>query len=390
MTADDVVEAFRRRAGGLPRDLIRAPGRINLLGEHTDYNDGFVLPAAIDRHVLVAAAPRDDPWLHVASLTVGEEVVLPAGDPEAPAAPPWARYIQGVAGQLVRAGVTLRGVTAVLGGDLPIGAGVSSSAALEVAVALTLLAAAGATLDRREIALLAQRAEVEFVGVRCGIMDQFTVALARPGHALFLDCRSLEFAYVPVPEALALVVCDTGVRRTLGDSDYNTRRRECEEAVRLLRRDLPEARALRDVDADHLVLVDRLPDPLRRRARHVVTENQRVREAVTALRRADAATLGRLLAASHTSLRDDFEVSVPALEAMVSAASRAPGCYGARLVGAGFGGAALAFVEQGAVRSFLAAAAEGYRAATGREGVFHVCATAGGAEVTTVGRARAF
>ncbi len=375
-------QVFRQRFGGAPGYLVRAPGRVNLIGEHTDYNDGFVLSAAINRHVVIAVAPADVPSLRFYSLTFDQEVTIPTDRPEAPAAPPWARYVQGVAGELRRAGMPLRGAAAVVGGDLPIGAGLSSSAALEVGAALALLAVAGGVIDRREVALLAQRAEVGFVGVRCGIMDQFTVALAQPGHAFFLDCRSQEYTHVPLPEPFVLVVCDTGVRRALGESGYNERRRECEEAVGLLRRFKSEIRALRDLSPDDLALADRLPERLRRRVRHVVTENRRVREAVDALRRADGAALGRLLAGSHASLRDDYEVSVPALEAMVIAAVAAPGCLGARLVGAGFGGAVLALVERPAAAVFIEETAAAYRAATRREGTFLACEVTGGAAVT--------
>ena len=377
-----VDQAFRERFRQLPRYHVRAPGRVNLIGEHTDYNDGFVLPAAIDRFVVIAAAPADGRVLHLHSLTFGEEVLLPVDHPEAPAGPPWARYIQGVAGELRRVGVPLRGLRAVVDGDLPIGAGLSSSAALEVAAALTLLEVAPAALNRREVALLAQRAEVEFVGVRCGIMDQFTVALARPGHALFLDCRTLVYSHVPLPESLVLIVCDTGVRRALGDSAYNERRRECEEAVRSLRLLRPDIRALRDLGPSDLALVDRLPERLQRRTRHVVTENQRVGDAVAALRREDPETLGKLLAASHASLRDEFDVSVPEVEAMVAAATAAPGCRGARLVGAGFGGAVLAVVDRPAAGAFVVSAAAAYQARAGRAGSFLICESVGGAEVT--------
>jgi galactokinase len=382
MNAADPGAVFRERFGRPPQFRVRAPGRVNLIGEHTDYNEGFVLPAAIDRYVVVAAQATGEETLRFLSLAhAGEEIRLPADRPKDPAVPAWGRYVQGVAGELIRAGVALRGVAAVVGGDLPIGAGLSSSAALEVAVALTLLEAAGQSRERREIALQAQRAEVEFVGVRCGIMDQFTVALARAGHALFLDCRTLAHTYVPLPEGLALVVCDTGVPRTLDDSAYNTRRWECEEAVRQLQRTRPEIRALRDLTAQDLALVEGLPAPLHRRARHVMTENERVHAAVAALRRGDGPALGRLLAASHQSLRDDFEVSVPALEQMVAAAAAAPGCLGARLVGAGFGGAVLALVERSTAAAFVAAAAAAYRGTAVRDGSYLVCAAVGGAEV---------
>ncbi len=375
--------AFRRRFRGEPQILCRAPGRVNIIGEHTDYNQGLVLPTAIDRYVFVAASPSAKPLLRVYAADLDEDVALPADRPQAPPVPRWALYVQGVAWELVRAGVRLRGMTAAVGGDLPVGAGLSSSAALEVAVALALLAVAGVHLERRQVALLAQRAEEEFVGVRCGIMDQFASALSRPGCALFLDCRSLEYSHVPLPPSLVLVVCDTGVRRALQDSAYNQRRRECEEAAALLGRIRPQMCTLRDLELEDLPLLEGLPPPLGRRARHVVTENRRVREAVAALREGNAAALGALLDAAHASLRDDFAVSIPELEAMKAAADSAPGCMGARLVGAGFGGAVLALVQRAAATAFVAAAADAYRASSGREGAFLVCEAAGGAEVTT-------
>lgn len=374
------------RFGAPPHYHIRAPGRVNLIGEHTDYNEGFVLPAAVDRYVVIAAAPADDRVIRLLSTAFSGEASLPADRPEAATVPPWARYVQGVALELRRAGVVLCGLHGVIGGDLPVGAGLSSSAALEVGTALALLAAAGADRDRREIATLSRRAEEEFVGVRCGIMDQFTVALARRGHALFLDCRTLESDYLPLPAALALVVCDTGVRRALGDSAYNVRRRECDEAVERLRAVRPDVRALRDLGPQDLDVAAGLPDPLRRRVRHVAMENARVRAAVAALRRGEAGALGRLLDSSHASLRDDFEVSTPELEAMVEAARSAPGCLGARLVGAGFGGSVLALVERAAAPAFVAAARDAYRRTIQREGTFLVCEAAGAAAVTTVDR----
>ncbi|MDQ7851109.1 MAG: galactokinase [Armatimonadota bacterium] len=382
-TAEALRSSFRRRFQAEPEILCRAPGRVNIIGEHTDYNQGLVLPAAIDRYVFVAARRCAGPVLHWYAADLDEEVILPADRPQAPPAPRWARYIQGVAGELLRAGVRLHGMMAAVGGDLPAGAGLSSSAALEVAVALALLAVAAVHLERRQVALLAQRAEVEFVGVRCGIMDQFAAALSSPGCALFLDCRSLEYRHVPLPPSLVLVVCHTGVRRALQDSAYNQRRQECEEAAALLRRIRPQIRSLRDLDLDDLPLLEGLPYPLGRRARHVVTENRRVREAMAALERADVAALGGLLAASHASLRDDFAVSIPELEAMKAAADAAPGCLGARLVGAGFGGAVLALVQRAAATAFVGAAAAAYQASTGREGAYLVCEAAGGAEVRT-------
>jgi len=378
-------QTVRARFGAEATFHVQAPGRVNLIGEHTDYNEGFVLPAAINRYVRLAAHPTTAPALRFYAVYFDEEIALSADHPDRDRIPGWGRYVQGTAAVLHQAGVRLRGMNGVVGGDLPIGAGVSSSAAVEVATALALLRAGGTTRSPREIALLAQRAEVEFVGVRCGVMDQLTVALARAGHVLFLDCRTLATDYVPLPPSVVLVVCDTGVRRSLALSAYNERREECARAVEGLQRLRPTIAALRDIMPEDLPLLERLPEPLRRRARHVVTENGRVLDATAALRRGDLGAVGTLLRASHASLRDDFEVSVPALEAMVSAAERAPGCVGARMTGAGFGGAAVALVERTAIDAFVASAGAAYERASGRAGTLLVCEPAGSAEVLGAG-----
>ncbi len=372
---------FRARFGTTAAFHVQAPGRVNLIGEHTDYNEGFVLPAAIDRYIRLAVRPTSESALRFYAIHFDEEITLSADHPDRGRVPAWGRYIQGIAVALREAGVRLRGATGAVGGNLPIGAGLSSSAAVEVAAAVALLHAGEAARPLREIALLAQRAEAEFVGVRCGVMDQLTVALARPGHALFLDCRTLATEHVALPPPVVLVVCDTGVRRSLISSAYNERRDECARAVEHLRRLRPNITALRDLAPDDLPLIECLPEPLRRRTRHVVTEDARVLDAVAALRRGDLDTVGTLLRASHASLRDDYEVSIPALEAMVSAAEGAPGCVGARLTGAGFGGAVLALVDRTAVDAFVDTTSSAYQRASGMPGTLIVCEAASGAEV---------
>ena len=374
---------LRARYGLSPAVVVRAPGRVNLIGEHTDYSEGFVLPAATDAALWAAAAPLPEPVIRAVSTAEAEETVVSAAAPHAGPMPPWGRYLQGMAVVVAEAGVPLGGLALALDGDLPVGAGLSSSAALEIAAGLAFLACAGRALDRRTLARLAQRAEVEHVGVRCGIMDQLAVTLARAGHLLLIDCRSLAVEPVPLPAQAVLVVCDTAVPRRLGESGYNTRREEVEAATRALAAGRPGVRSLRDLGLRDLPLVHALPAPLDRRARHVVTENARVLEAVQALRRGDLAAVGTLLRASHRSLRDDFEVSTPELEAMVAAAQESPGCLGARLVGAGFGGAALALVVRGREGAFVEAAEAGYRRRTGRSGRFLVTGAAAGAEVLT-------
>jgi galactokinase len=373
---------LRLRFGVSARYHVTAPGRVNLIGEHTDYNEGFVLPAAIDRAVRLAAAPLGESVLRVWSSQFNEAIAIPLHRLEEPALPAWARYLQGVAIELAREGVGLRGTAAVVDGDLPRASGLSSSAALEIAGALAFAGTAGASIDPRRLALLAQRAEVEFVGVRCGIMDQLSVLMGRAGHALLIDCRSLDVSPVPMPDHLLLVVCDTGVQRALGGSGYNQRRVECEEALRRLQAARPIG-SLRDLTPADLPLVERLPEPLGRRVRHVITENERVREAAEHLRAGEGAAAGRLLDASHASLRTDFEVSSPELDAMVGAA-RAAGALGARLTGAGFGGAAIALVAGSAVAAFLESVAEGYTRSVGRLGTFMVCHPADGARLRAV------
>lgn len=370
---------FRERFGRPPEVLARGPGRVNLIGEHTDYNDGLVLPACIDRHVTIAAAANRDGLLRLHAEAFGETVEIRTDTPGGARLDGWGRYPQGVAMRLAARGIALCGMDGVIATSLPIGSGLSSSAALEVAVCLALEHAAGVTLAPRERALLCHRAEVEFVGVPCGVMDQFAVSLCRAGHALFLDCRSLETHHIPLPGDVVLAVCDTGVRRSLHGSAYVDRRRECEEAVRLLRARRPEITALRDLAPDDLPLVEALPAPLRNRARHVVTENARVIATARALEGGDAAALAEIFRASHRSLRDDYAVSVPELDAMAEAALASPGCLAARMTGAGFGGAVVALVRAEDQTRFLETVAAGYRARTARTGECFISRVAGGA-----------
>ncbi len=379
--ADDAVAAaFAARFGVPPSGIARAPGRVNLIGEHTDYNDGLVLPAAIDRHVRIAARPTPGGVIRVVASLYGEAAEFPAADPGRPVLPPWARYLQGVAVQMAGRGIRLRGLDALIAADLPAGAGLSSSAALEVAGALVLEHASGHPLPPRERALLCRAAEVEFVGVPCGIMDQFAATLCRRGHALFVDCRSLETHHIPLPRDLALAVCDTGVPRSLAASAYARRRQECDAAVQALRQAGLPVRSLRDLTTDDLPAVERLADPLRRRARHVVTENARVVETARLLEGGQVQGLREVFQASHRSLRDDYEVSCPELDAMAEAALDAPGCLAARMTGAGFGGAVVAVVQRSEGEAFLAAVLDGYRRRTGREGSAFLTEAAEGAQ----------
>jgi galactokinase len=373
-----VADRFRDRFGRSPEVRAVAPGRVNLIGEHTDYNDGLVLPAAIDRSVTIAAARTGDGRIRFHAEAFEAAAEFAAGAPARAALAGWARYPQGVAVELAARGIALAGLDALIAGTLPIGAGLSSSAALETAASLVLEHAAGVSLSPRERALLCHRAEVRFVGVPCGVMDQVAVGLGRAGHALFLDCRSLETHHIPLPRAVVLAVCDTGVRRALGESAYAQRREECAEALALLRR-RAGLQSLRDLTADDLPLLAALPAPLDRRVRHVVTENARVVAAARALEGGDLAALGVIFRDSHRSLRDDYAVSVPELDAMVAAALESPGCIAARMTGAGFGGAVVALVRREDADTFPGRVAAAYRERTGRGGAVFITEAAAGA-----------
>jgi galactokinase len=368
---------------GAPADVVvRSPGRVNLIGEHTDHNDGWVLPAAIDRGTDVVARRRPDRLLHVrsASLGVVDEVNLDGLDPQA--GPAWARYVRGSAALLLEASIDLPGADLELDGDLPIGGGLSSSASVELGVATALLALAGESMAPTELARLGQRVENEVVGVASGLMDQLAVAWGRRDHALLIDCRSAAVEPVPLPADVRLLVLDSAVPRQLAESGYNDRRAECERALEALRPTRPGIIALRDVSSAEVEAAsDRLDPVAFRRARHVATEDERVLVAADALRRGAVAAVGELLVASHASLRDDFEVSVPELDALVDIAISTPGVHGARLTGAGFGGCALALVDAAAVDAAAIEVVARYREATGRPGTAFACAAADGVRV---------
>jgi galactokinase len=382
MKREAIVASFREAARDEPEVVAFAPGRVNLIGEHTDYNDGFVLPAAVDRGVAVAArrVAGDTFTLHAADL--GESCTFSAHTLARDPAHAWADYFKGVVWALAQRGLDLPACAAVITGDLPQGAGLSSSAAYEVATTLLLSTLGGFGLSPLEIAQLARAAENGFVGVACGIMDQMASVFGEPGRALFLDCRSLAHEPVALPAGLEIVVVNSGVRHSLASSAYNERRAACEEGVRSLAAARPGVRALRDVSPDdEAQLFARLPPVVRRRCRHVVSENARVGDAVAALRAGDTARLATVMAASHASLRDDYEVSCPELDLLVELAQPLPGCHGARLTGAGFGGCTVNLVETAAVASFSEAVAAGYRSRTGQAPELYVFAPSAGARV---------
>ncbi len=374
MTAQDrAARLFRTRFDADAPLMVRAPGRVNLIGEHTDYNEGFVLPMAIDRDTCLALRPRQDQRVHVVSEGFGRGLqidlaALQRGPDE------WGRYVEGIVWALQSAGHHLRGWDAAIASDVPVGAGLSSSAALELAIARACCAVSGVEWDPQAMALVAQRAENDWVGVSCGVMDQLVIAAGRAGHALLLDCRSMATTHIPMPPDTAVVVLDTMTRRELQRSAYNDRRTECETASRRL-----GVASLRDVTLEDLERAADLDDLSRRRARHVIGENQRTRLAAEAMARGDTRQVGALMHESHRSLRDDFEVSSPALDSMVAVSTAVDGCHGARMTGGGFGGCALALVSSGDVDAFCRQVAAAYEDATGLRPAIHVCAAADGA-----------
>lgn len=349
------VAAHRRRCGE-PDVIVRAPGRVNLIGEHTDYNEGFALPMALefDTVVAVTEGAGADRAVTVVAEGFGSATFDPIDPTHDEVVPTWARHTVGVARDLGRLGVEVGGWDASVATDIPIGAGLSSSAALEVATTVALLHRAGVQWPTFEIARVGQRAENDFVGVPSGIMDQLISAGARKGHASLMDCRRMTLDHTPVPDGMSIAVLDTMTRRTLTDGAYSDRRRACHRAAAAL-----GVAALRDGELTDLHKIASTED--RRRARHVITENERTLLAAAALRSGDHHEFGRLMASSHRSLRDDFEVSGPGLDAIVEVATRAPGCFGARMTGGGFAGCAVAAIDADAATAFVDAVVDGYR-----------------------------
>ena len=379
-----LVKDFEARFGRTPR-CYRAPGRVNLIGEHTDYNDGFVMPIAVDRSTWVAAAPRHDRRLVVHSREYGETIALPLGEAakQAPAEPPsgqWTDYLRGVAAVLDAPGADM-----LVASDVPIGAGLGSSAALEIATGYALLDLAAdrngpvATIDLTALALACQRAEHAYVGARCGVMDQMIACHGRAGHAMMLDTRSLACRWLPLPDAIHVIVCNTMVKHRHAAGGYNARRADCEAGVRVLGAQFPHVRALRDATLEQLVAVGgAMPDRVVRRCRHVIGENSRVEEAARALVDGDFTRFGALLGQSHGSLRDDYEVSCTELDAMVRIAAGVDGIYGARMTGGGFGGCAIALAEADAAAGAAQRIARDYERETGVRPDVWICAAGPG------------
>ncbi len=377
---DDLIETFDNLFQRAPAAISCAAGRVNLIGEHTDYNQGLVLPVAIDRTATVLASASERESMHIEHLTDHRCDNFWLNDVRPNPVSGWPNYVRGVAWALLGAGYKVSPVDCLITGDVPQGAGLSSSAALEVAVAGALCAISGIEIEPRELALLCQKAENEFVGVRCGIMDQFAAAVGRAGQAMLIDCRSLELEYVPLPSDLAIVVVDSKVQRNLAETPYNLRRQECAKAAEML-----GAPTLREVN-EHVLEANRrtLPDHLYRRARHVITENERVLAAVDALRRDHLNVLGEMLYRSHASLRDDFEVSCAELDLLVDLACDAECVLGARLTGAGFGGCTVNLVRREAVQEFPRAVLVPYHERTGLAAEMYICKAGDGLRVSHV------
>jgi len=384
-----IAEQFRAKFGANPR-VYRAPGRVNLIGEHTDYNEGYVMPVALGFYCWVAISPRDDQKLVISSDDFSDTAEVELDSPEIHPRKTWSDYPVGVALGLKRAGVPLRGANLLIHGEVPMGAGLSSSAAIEVATALALAEQSGHSPDRVQLALLCQKAENEFVGARCGIMDQFISLHGRKNHALLLDCRALDFELVAIPECVRLVICNTMVKHEHGSSGYNQRRAECEEAVLRLAKVLPGVRSLRDVTLDQLELhCGTLSGVLYKRALHVIAENARVLGATEALRAEDLERFGKRMAESHSSLRDLYEVSCAELDLMVDQANRQEGVYGARMTGGGFGGSTINLVESRFADAFAESMASGYEKETGIVPQIYICAPAEGAGTVAQSEAQA-
>jgi len=376
-------EAFRELFGTHPAVLVRSPGRVELLGNHTDYNEGYVLPIAINVDVLAAGRLRDDDTIAVHSTNFGTTVEFSLLRIERDEVNTWSNYVRGVVCFLQEAGVTLQGANIALQGNVPVGSGLSSSAAVEMAVGFLMQTLVGFDMTGPDLALIGQKAENKFVGVNTGIMDQFISRLGRKDHALFLDCRTLEYDYLPLDtSSVKIVVCDTMKRRGLVDSEYDLRRSQCEEAARLLGQWIPNVRALRDVTAaDFESHKHKLPEVIRKRAEHVVYENERVLKSRDVLKGGNYAEFGRLFDESHESARRLYEVSCVELDTMVEVCRHSPGCLGSRLTGAGFGGCTISLVRDECVNDFVETARLGYEQRTGVAPEVYVCTAEDGASV---------
>jgi galactokinase len=378
-----IEDAFRNIFGASPEVLVRAPGRVNLIGEHTDYNEGFVLPAAIDRYIEFAGRRRADRTVRAHSTDFNDSVEFSLDDIQKDSEHRWSNYLRGVSKFLEEDGHRLAGADVVFGGNVPREAGLSSSAAVEVGATTFWQKLLGLELDPVSVIKLSRRAENDFVGVPCGIMDQFVSALGRREHALFLDCRDLSYRHVPLRGDVKVVVCNSGVKRALAQSEYEVRLKQCRQSVAQLRTAGLAVNSLRDVDPEDLETArGALSEILLRRARHVVTENHRVLEAVKVLADGDLERFGELMNASHESLRDDYEVSSKELDVLVELAWKQPGTLGARMTGAGFGGCTVNLVRAAAADAFAEAVRKRYQETLGLKAEIYVCQASDGALAT--------
>jgi galactokinase len=381
MNPSELARRFTEQFGTVPK-ILAAPGRVNLIGEHTDYNDGFVLPCAIGFAVRVAIAPTSDRRMVLHSENFPERVEFSLDDFPAVKRGNWADYPTGVLSELRKAGSLTRGANVLVAGDVPVGAGLSSSAAIEVASALAFMALNGIGMPLPEVAKLCQRAENRFVHANCGIMDQFVSCMGKESHALFLDCRSLDFRLVPIPRSVRIVICNTMVKHSVAAGAYNQRRAESEEGVRLLAKQVPGIRALRDVTLEQLQqLQSALPTVIYRRCEHVICENARVLDASRTLQAGDLSRMGELMRQSHASLRDLYEVSCPELDLMVSLAEGIAGCRGARMTGGGFGGCTVNLVDADEAEDFAQRIQKAYREKAGVQPDVFICSATDGAHV---------
>ena len=378
-TAESLTDDFQRSYRTRP-SLFRAPGRVNLIGEHTDYNDGFVMPAAIGFYTWIAASARPDRTLHVRSGEFHETIDLSLDSLAGPPRKHWSDFVRGVAAVLESRGVHLSGANLMIQGQVPMGAGLSSSASLEVATGLALLATSHAEVPQLELVKICQRAEHEYVGTRCGIMDQFIAVFASSGHALMLDCRSLDYQSLSIPDDARLVICNSMVKHVLASGEYNRRRAECEAGVKVFRKSSRTVQALRDATmADLANHETELTEVVYRRCRHVISENQRVLDAAEALRASDLNRFGQLMYESHRSLQQDYEVSSNELDLLVDIASSCEGVYGSRMTGGGFGGCTITLVCAHSVEAFHEKVTQAYQAKTGITPDLYVCSAAQGA-----------
>lgn len=369
---DLLTQNFRDIYGREPL-LFAAPGRVNLIGEHTDYNGGFVLPAALDRETVTAIAVREDRKIRVRSLNINKNDEIDLDAPERKLTGTWMDYVEGVARVLESKGYALRGADILIMSDVPSGAGLSSSAALEVSAALALSEISGHSIDKTELALICQQAEHEYVGAKVGIMDQFVAAMGKPGLALLIDCRELTSTLVKLSEDIAIVVCDTNVKHNLASSEYNVRRQQCEEAVERLSKFFPGITLLRDVSStDFFRYAHELPDIIMRRARHIITDSERTLKAAEAMTNGDLAAFGELMRLSHISMRDDYEISCAELDVIVEIADATGLAYGSRMTGGGFGGSTVSVVPKGAAAEFVEEVLPKYRDKTGLEGKAYI------------------